>query len=189
MRWLLRTLLALVVLLALYVGTAVISIKGLIEDAQRGDVASIMSRVDLARLRSSVADQIVRAHFKRVEQTRPLKAIERAAAPTIVDALVSKLFTPENVATLLRAGTLRVTEAAAGPETIMLPSLNSAGLESTMRILARLQPKTPVQLQVRLDERGEAAIRLHFEGTHWKLAGLDLPPAAIDKLIAAFQPR
>jgi len=183
MRWLFRTLLVLIVLLAVYAGTAVASLKGLVDDTRKGDVAAVMSRVDLPRLRSSLAEQIVRAHFKRIEQTRPVKTIERIAAPTVVDALLAQLLTPENIAQILQSGALPVP-AGAAPSTIMLPSLNAAGLESTMRILARLQPKTPVQLRVRLDDTGEAAIRLHFEGTRWKLSGIDLPAAALEKLIA-----
>ena len=183
MRWLFRTLLVVAVLFAVYAGTAVASLKGLVEDTRKGDVAAVMSRVDLPRLRSSLAEQIVRAHFRRIEQTRPVKTIERIAAPTVIDALLAQLLTPENIAQILQSGALPMP-AGATPTTIELPSLNAAGLESTMRILARLQPKSPVQLRVRLDDADEAAIRLHFEGTHWKLSGIDLPAAALEKLIA-----
>ena len=74
--------------------------------------------------------------------------------------------------------------AASGAVLLALPSLASAGLEGAGRILARLRPKSPVQVQVLLDDTGQAAIRMHFKGTHWKLSGIDLPPAALDKLIA-----
>jgi len=186
MRWLLRTLLVLVVLFAVYAGTAVASLKGLVEDTRKGDAAAVMSRVDLPRLRSSLAEQIVQAHFQRIGQTRPVKTIERIAAPTVIDALLAQLLTPDNIALILRSGTLPMP-ANAAPVTDMLPSLNAAGLDSTLRILARLRPKTPMQLQVRLDDKGEAAIRLHFEGTPWKLSGIDLPASALQKLIASVQ--
>ena len=48
-----------------------------------------MSRIDLPRLRASLAEQIVRAHFSRIEQTRPVKTIERIAAPSVVDVLLA----------------------------------------------------------------------------------------------------
>lgn len=182
MRWLFRLLLLLIVLTAVYLGTAVASLKGLVDDTRSGNAAAIMSRVDLPRLRTSLAEQIVRAHFSRIEQTRPLKTIERIAAPTIVDALLAKLLTPDNIMKVLQSGALPADGNNA--PTIMLPSLNSAGLENTGRLLMRLRPKSPAQLQVLLDDSGETAIRMHYEGTHWKLSGLDLPPAALEKLVA-----
>jgi hypothetical protein len=187
MRWLVRLLLLLVVLIALYLGTAIVSLQGLIEDTRAGNTAAIMSRIDLPRLRDSLAEQIVRAHFKRIEQTRPVKTIERMAAPSIVDALLAKLLTPENITKVLQSGALPADAPNTLPAT--LPSLSSAGLENAARVLTRLRPKSPLTLQVLLDDGGQTAIRLHFEGAHWKLSGLDLPPEAIEKLIAGITVR
>jgi hypothetical protein len=182
MRWFFRVLLLLVVLIAVYLGTAVASLKGLVEDTRSGDASAIMSRIDLPRLRASLAEQIVRAHFTRIEQTRPVKTVERIAAPSIVDALLAKLLTPENITRVLQSGTLPIEAGSAAP--VALPTLSSAGLENSGRILARLRPKSLLTLQVLLDDAGQTAIRLHYEGTHWKLSGLDLPPAALEKFIA-----
>jgi hypothetical protein len=165
------------------------SLKGLVVAAQRGDVAAIMSRVDLPRLRNSLAEQIVRAHFKRIEQTRPVKTIERIAAPTVVDALLAQLLTQDNITKLLQSGTLPASPDRGASVVVALPSLSAAGLESTMKIVTRLRPKSPVQLQVLLDTGGEAAIRLHFEGTHWKLSGIDLPAAALQELLSSLTPK
>jgi hypothetical protein len=187
MRWFVGFLVLLVVATAVYLGTAVTSFQGLVTDTRSGDTAAIMSWIDLPRLRASLTDQIVRAHFGRIEQTRPVKTIERIAAPTVVDAFLVKLLTPENITKVLRSGALPVD--GANPQTITLPSLDTAGLENLGRLLPRLRPKSPVQLQVLLDEMGETAIRLHYEGTHWKLSGLDLPPAALDRLTASLPAR
>jgi hypothetical protein len=187
MRWLFRLLLLLIILIGIYAGTAVASLKGLVEDTARGDAAAIMARVDLPKLRASLAEQIVRAHFKRIEQTRPVKTVERIAAPSVVDALLATLLTPENIARILQHGSLPV--GATATQTVALPSLSSAGLENVGRILLRLRPKSPVQVQVLLDDTGQAAIRMHFQGTHWKLSGMDLPPAALEKLITSVSVR
>jgi len=184
MRWLVRILLLVLVLAIIYGGTAMVSLKGLVQDARRGDPAAVMARVDLPRLRRSLADQIVRAYFARIEQGRSVKSIERVAAPTIVDALVEKLLTPENIVTVLRTGLLRTTLVGVTPD-ITLPSLSGAGLDSTMAILKRLRPKNPVQLQIMLDDAGQTAIRMHFQGVGWKVSGLDLPQASVEKLIAS----
>jgi hypothetical protein len=182
MRWFLRVLLLFVVLIAAWLGTAAVSLKGLIDDTRSGNTAAIMSWIDLPRLRSSLGEQIVRAHFGRIEQTRPVKTIERIAAPAVVDALLARLLTPENITKVLQSGALPADGGNAAP--IALPSLGSAGLDSIGRLLPRLRPKSPVELQVLLDDTGQTAIRMHYEGTHWKLSGLDLPPAAVEKLIA-----
>lgn len=182
MRWFSGILLLLIMLTAAYVGTAVASLDGLVEDTREGDVDGVMSRVDLPRLRNSLADQIVRAHFGRIQQTRPLKTIERIAAPTVIDALLVKLLTPENIANVLQSGVLPTDDG--NLPAITVPSLGSAGLDDAARALTRLRPKSPMQLQVLLDETGETAIRMRYEGTHWKLSGLDLPPAALEKLVA-----
>ena len=142
-----------------------------------------MSRVDLARLQNSLAEQIVRAHFSRIEQTRPVKTIERLATPSVVDALLQSVLTPDNIAAILHSGTLSALDRT-NTSAATLPPLSSMELDNPVRVLVRLRPKTPVQLQVLLDDTGQAAIRMHFEGTHWKLSGIDLPPAALEKLIA-----
>jgi hypothetical protein len=181
MRWLFRLLLLLIILIGVYAGTAVASLKGLVEDTAKGDAAAIMARTDLPRLRASLAEQIVRAHFRRIEETRPVKTLERIAAPSVIDALLANLLTPENIARVLQSGVLPA--GVASTQTPVLPSLSSAGLDNAGRIVGRLRPKSPVQMQVLLDDTGQAAIRMHFQGTHWKLSGIDLPPAALEKLI------
>jgi hypothetical protein len=182
MTWFLRLLVLLLLLTLTYVGTAIASLKGLINDTRRGDAAAIMSRIDLPRLRSSLAEQIIRAHFGRVAQVRPVKTIERVAAPTVVDAFLVKLLTPDNIARVLQNGALPAD--GAGGQPIAMPSLTSAGLDNVGRLLMRLRPKSPVQLQVLLDDTGQTAIRMHYEGTHWTLSGIDLPPATLEKLVA-----
>ena len=52
-----------------------------------------------------------------------------------------------------------------------------------------LRPQSPVELKVLLDAGEQAAIRLHYKGTHWKLSGLDLPPTALEKLVAGITPK
>jgi hypothetical protein len=187
MRWFFRILPLAAILAAVYLGTAVVSLQALVEDVRSGDTSAIMARIDIPRLRDSLVDQILRAHFSHIEQTRPVKRIERIAAPTVVDALMAKLLTPENITRVLQSGTLPVGASNLPP--FALPTLNSAGLETTGRILARLRPRSPVTLQVLLDDTGQSAIRLHYEVTHWKLSGLDLPPAALERLVAEIRAR
>ena len=60
MRWLVGTVFVLFVSLVIYVGSAVWSVKGLVEAAQSGNGPAIIARTDLPRLKRSLVDQIVR---------------------------------------------------------------------------------------------------------------------------------
>jgi GTP:adenosylcobinamide-phosphate guanylyltransferase len=65
MRWLVGTIFVLLVSLVIYVGSAVWSVKGLVEAAQSGNGPAIIARTDLPRLKRSLVDQIVRAYLER----------------------------------------------------------------------------------------------------------------------------
>jgi hypothetical protein len=56
MRWLVGTVLVLFVSLVIYVGSAVWSVKGLVEAAQSGNGPAIIARTDLPRLKRSLVD-------------------------------------------------------------------------------------------------------------------------------------
>jgi hypothetical protein len=82
MRWFVGIVVALLVGTAIYVGSVVISLRGLIEAARAGDGAAVLSRTDTARLRRSLVDQIVSAYLKRLGRDRPVKTLVRLAANT-----------------------------------------------------------------------------------------------------------
>ena len=99
MRWLLRFLLAVAVVVALYVGSAVVSLNGLVDAARAGNGAEILARTDMARLKRSLVDQIVSAYLVRTSQGRTVKPLERILANTygasIADVMISKMLTAE----------------------------------------------------------------------------------------------
>src|SRR5258708_26632693 len=108
MRWLVGTVLLLLLSLVIYVGSAVWSVKGLAEAAQSGNGPEIIARTDLPRVKRSLVDQIVRAYLERQGAKRPLKPMELMLANTygasIADAFVGKMLTEENLTKLLRSG-------------------------------------------------------------------------------------
>lgn len=183
MRWLIRILVLLVVIVAIYLGTAAVSLKGLIDDVRTGDATAIMSWIDQPRLRASLTDQITQAYFGKIEKTRKVKTAERVLGPTVIDAMLAKFLTPENIVNALTKGAV----AGDGKDlpAFSLAPLSSSGLENIGSLITRLRPVSPVQLQLYVDQDRQTAVRMHFEGTHWKLSGIDLPPAAIEKLIAS----
>jgi hypothetical protein len=82
MRWFLASIVAAVVAVGIYIGSAVVSLNGLVGAAKAGNGAEILARTDLYRLKRSLVDQIVNAYLVRTGQNRPIKPIERLLANT-----------------------------------------------------------------------------------------------------------
>jgi hypothetical protein len=182
MRWLVGTVLVLFVSLVIYVGSAVWSVKGLVEAAQSGNGPAIIARTDLPRLKRSLVDQIVRAYLERLGAKRPLSLMERVLANTfgasIADALVGTLLTEETLTKILREGVVKE-----GVPNAQMPALSGVDLSSTFKILRRLSPVKIVEFEIALgNDASSGAVSLHFEGNGWKLSGFNLPAKAVRAL-------
>lgn len=183
MRWLVGTVVALVVLAGVYAGSAVVSLNGLVEAARAGNGAEILARTDQAGLRHSLVDQILTAYLTQTGQSRPIKPWERMVANTygasIADVLVSKMLTPENLTSILSKGTLAIVP---GMEANILP-LGGLDTSGVLGVLRRFSLVKPVEFAIRLGESDSSgAISLHFEGDGWKLSGVQLPAPALKAL-------
>jgi hypothetical protein len=183
MRWFLGGLAAFAIALVIYVGSAILSLNGLVEAVRAGDGAAILSRTDLPRLRHSLVDQIVFAYLKRVGRDRPVKPMERLVASTygatIADAMVGKMLTADNLTQILRDG-----RVAVGETDVNLQRLSDLDASGAWQKIGRLSFVKPVEFQVRLGDGDDAGgISLHFEGFGWKLSGVQLPAAAIEALV------
>lgn len=181
MRWFLVSIVAVVVALGVYIGSAIVSLNGLVGAAKAGNGVEILARTDVPRLKRSLVDQIVSAYLIRTGQNRPIKPIERLVAntygATIADALISKMLTAENLTNILQNGSL----GAGGDNQII--ALGNIDTSKVLESLGRLSFIKPVELLVRLgDDEGAGAVSLHFEGNGWKLSGLNLPARAVQEL-------
>jgi hypothetical protein len=183
MRWFVGIVVALLVGTAIYVGSAVVSLRGLIEAARAGDGAGVLARTDTARVRRSLVDQIVSAYLTRLGRDRPVKTLERLAANTygasIADAMIAQMLTEENLANILNTGAIR----SSGNTVANIPRLIDIDTSNVIDTLRRILPVKPVEFFVRLGPRDSAGgISLHFEGNGWKLSGIELPSAAVEAL-------
>src|SRR2546430_2012666 len=108
MRWFLTSIVAVVVAIGVYVGSAIVSLNGLVGAAKAGNGAEILARADVPRLKRSLVDQIVSAYLTRTGQNRTIKPIERVLAnsygASIADALVSKMITTKISRTFCKTG-------------------------------------------------------------------------------------
>ena len=106
MRWLLGVA-AIVVVIVLYLGSALASLDGLVGAAKAGDGAGVVARTDMERLRRSLVDQIIAAYIDRVGRSKPLgRMVANTYGASVADAMLQKLLTAENLTLLLRTGTV-----------------------------------------------------------------------------------
>jgi hypothetical protein len=181
MRWLIGIVVVILVSLAVYIGSALWSAKGLVEAVRSGNGGEILARTDVPRVKRSLTDQILAAYLDRLGAKRPIKPLERMLANTygasIADALVSKLLTEENLTKLLRTGAIGdISQDAQFGNLASLASLDT----SALRLLGRISPVKLVEFMIMLgDDRDSGSISLHFEGDGWKLSRVQLPAAAL----------
>jgi hypothetical protein len=183
MRWFVGTLLALLAGVGIYVGSALVSLSGLVEAARAGDGAAVIARTDTERLRRSLVDQIVAAYLIQLGRDRPVKPLERVLAntygATIADAMIAKMLTEENLTRILKNGAIGSGEGLI-PN---MPGLGEMDTSQVLEMLARILPIKPVEFLVRLgDTENAGGVSMHFEGDGWKLSGIQLPTAAVQVL-------
>ena len=97
------------------------------------------------------------------------------------------MLTADKLTEMLKTGKL---EGATGlPSFAGLPALGDLPTENWLSLLGRVHLIQPVLLGIRVSETSDPerypAINLHFEGSDWKLAGLELPKAIVRSLAAA----
>lgn len=183
MRWFLGILLAILVGVGIYVGSALVSLSGLVEAARAGDGGGVLARTDMERLRRSLVDQIVSAYLKQLGRDHPVKPLERMLANTygasVADAMIAKLLTEENLTGILNKGVI----SAGGSAIANMQGLSEIDTSRVFEMLKRISPVKPVEFLVLLGEDESAGgVSIHFEGNGWKLSGIQLPNAAVQVL-------
>jgi hypothetical protein len=191
MRWFLGTLAALIVAVAIYLGLAASSLATLASAARAGDIAKVIEKTDVKALTRSLTNQIVNAYLDRIGATRRVGAMEKMLintyGATVADAMAAKMLTADNLTQILKSGKL---EAAQGlPAFSGLPALADLHTGNWLALLGRVNFIQPVLLGIRVSEKSDpesyAAIDLHFQGTEWRLSGIELPKPIARTLAAS----
>jgi len=180
MKRLAPTFLVLLALLVGYWAWPFFALRGLAADLQARNAAAVNEKVDYARVRRSFTEQIVSAYLRLTGRASKLGALGPLGA-SIIDPWVSQIVTPENLADLLRGGTV---SSELGPISFGfgdLPfSLNiawNAWLSSEYglgRFSIRLPPGATEPNQFRL--------RMQLLRWRWKLTGIELPENLRDQI-------
>lgn len=188
MRWIAGIVATLLLVAAVYLGSAFLSLKALVEAARSGNAAELYDRTNMDRVKGSLADQLVAAYLRRIGEARPIKPMERMLAnaygASVAGAIVDKLLTKENLAGLLQNG--KVAERV----TLEIPKLSQLDLSNVGELIGRISFVKPVEIAVSLG-KGEmqSGVSIHFEGDQWRLSGVQLPPKVLQELAAALPVR
>lgn len=191
MRWFLGTLAALVVAMAIYLGLAAATLSTLAAAARAGDIAEVLEKTDAKAVSRSLTNQIVNAYLDRVGATRKVGATEKLLintyGATIADAMAAKMLTADNLMQILKSGKVDASQGL--PAFAGLPALGDLHTGNWLALLGRVNFIQPVLLGIRVSEKSDpesyAAINLHFEGTGWKLSGIELPKPIVRTLAAS----
>ena len=98
--------LLLLVLLVGYWAWPFFGLRALADAVQIGDVKAINQEIDFPRLRRSFTEQIIGAYLRITGRAGQLGPLATAVGASIVDPWVSQIINPENLAQLLRGGTV-----------------------------------------------------------------------------------
>ena len=185
MKWFIAFLLLLVLLIG-YWAWPFFGLRALAGAVEAGDVTAINEKIDYPRLRRSFAEQIIGAYLRitgRASQFGALGPLATAVGASIVDPWVSQIVNPENLAQLLRGGTV---SSELGPVSFRFGNLPStlnlawdAWLSSEYwfnRISIWLPPGALQTDQLRL--------RMQLLQWRWKITGIDLPEKLRDQIAA-----
>lgn len=195
MRWFLGTIVVLIVAVAIYLGSAAASLATLASAARAGDGARILQKTDVKALTRSLTNQIVDAYLDRIGAARRVGQMEKMLVNTygasIADAMVAKMLTAERLARMLESGSVNGTQGL--PSFAGFPALTNIDTGNWLSLLGRVNFIQPVLLGIRVSEKSDpenyAAINLHFEGTDWKLSGIELPKPIVRTLAASLPVR
>ena len=180
MKWFIAFLLLLVLLVG-YWAWPFVALRGLAADLQARNAAAVNQQVDYGRVRHSFAEQIVSAYLRVTGRASKLGALAPLGA-SIVDPWISQIVTPENLADLLRGGTV---SSELGPVSFRLGdlpfSLNlawSAWL-STEYGLGRFSIRLPPGIA----EPNQFRLRMQLLRWRWKLTAIELPENLREQIV------
>jgi hypothetical protein len=182
-----RSIPTFVLLLALLVGYwawPLLGLGALAGAVQAGDVTAINEKIDYPRLRQSFTEQIISAYLRitgRMSQLGALGPLATAVGASIVDPWVSQIVTPENLAQLLRGGTV---SSELGPV-----SFRFGNLPSTLNLAwdAWLNSeywfnRFSIWLPPGASQTDQFRLRMQLFQWRWKITGIDMPEKLRDQI-------
>ena len=186
MRILIRGVVALVILMAVYWAWALAGAAQLVSAAERGDADAVIERVDLQALIRSLSGQIARAFLDENPQLQKLPPRQGVFLnASAAEMLLRALLTPENIAMLLNQGRVGVLNAGGKDSGTVwgMPSLGEAFNARPLEVLTHSYFNGPLSFVVGLDSPdGFYHLQMRRSGITWRLAAVDIPKPVTARL-------
>jgi Protein of unknown function (DUF2939) len=173
-----------VVLLVGYWLWPILGLRTLATALQARNAAALTEQVHFARLRNSLAEQIVAAYLRVTGRERKLGVLAPLAATvgaSIVDSLVSQIVNPENLMELLRGGKVQSELGTISFKTEEL--LNFTSIDAWDAWLGSEYGLGRFSIGFPADAKAIEQFRLRMQllQWRWKLTELDLPQTLRDQ--------
>jgi hypothetical protein len=200
MRWVMRSLVALVVAWALFLMSPYVAFYRLAKAVEAKDVAVLTERVNFRAVRISLSRQIASAYAKvtgivNTQAGSPVGQVAVSAGTAVVDSLIAPYATPEAIIDFLTRGPSGIGSSADAASPAPSPE---GGLQAPELSLERLKDLFfasesrgfrgyvfSFPLQQPPEERFRLVFRLSgpSHGFMWRLVGVELPARVRDQLV------
>jgi hypothetical protein len=184
MRWTIRIVVVLLVLLAAYTIWPLYGLHRLAAAVEARNAAALQELVEFRTLRRSLSEQIVLAYLKVTGKDTGLGAVgtrlAASAGATIADPIVGRLLNPESLIDLLSSGVVPNTTT-----TVALPPVSSVSLGNAWRTWLASEYSGRnfyVSLPPGKSAVEQFRVKLYLISGRWKLAGIDLPESLRQQL-------
>jgi hypothetical protein len=165
--------LLLLVLLVGYWAWPFLGLRALAGAVQAGDVTAINERIDYPRLRRSFAEQIIGAYL-RITGRANLGPLITVVGASIVDPWVSQIVNPENLAQLLRGGTVSTELGPLSFKFGNLPATLNLAWDAWLSSEYWFN-RFSIWLPPGASQKDQFRLRMQLLQWRWKITGIDLP--------------
>ena len=172
--------LAVLLLLLVYYGSAIVSVAGLARAVQAGNGAAVLAHTDQVALRRSLVSQVLDVYLDPATREKPASSRDRFLAQTVgatvADAMVAKFLAADSLTQILRDGNVA---ASSDTPAVTSPDMVSLRPDDFSNVVSRVRPSGLTRIAVRLSRETDGdnyyGARLQFGGSGWLLSELKLP--------------
>ena len=173
------------VLLVGYWAWPFVGLRALAAALQAHNAAALSEQVYFARLRNSLAQQIIAAYLRVTGRESKLGAfapIASTVGASIVDPLVSQIINPENLIELLRGGTIESELSATSFNIGIFPHFSLSDAWDVWWGSEYGLGRVSIGLPANAEAVEQFRLRMQLLQWRWKITGLDLPQKLRDQL-------
>lgn len=189
MRWIISTLVALLVALALFMASPFVALYRLGRAVKAHDTQTIEQRVDIAEVRTNFTRQLIEEYLRSIGKSGALGGVERQVAAqagaTFADPLVARLVTPDVLIDLFDDGWPQQVVSENAPSTPVSIGLNSLG--RALRLFALSESRGFRKVIIALPENRPAderfRLQLRLTDGSWRVTTVDLPHTLLQNLV------